>query len=144
MRIIALRGRGYIGKTTTINLLANRLPNFGWINISREIHGNGIDVIGVYVSTDGKRLGIASAGDHYDEVEPALQKLKAAECSIVVCACRTKDMPNADGIYRGTNTALNEFSDDISFVNKTIIDLEDKNVRHQANQDDVQQLLNRL
>ena len=141
-RIIALRGRGYGGKTTTLRLLADILPNQDWTRVSRELHGNQIDIIDVYEDANGNRLGVASAGDHYDEVEPALRKLVAAGCTVIVCACRTKDMPNADGEYKGTHAAMYEFTEDVTFVNKTIIDVEDKVLRDQANQSDVQRLLN--
>lgn len=47
-RIIALRGRGGIGKTTTINMLADMLLTRGWRRESRVFHGNGVDITDVY------------------------------------------------------------------------------------------------
>lgn len=71
-RIIALRGRGSVGKTTTINMLADRLLTRGWRRESRVMHGNGVDITDVYVGDDGVRLGVASAGDNFNEVDQLL------------------------------------------------------------------------
>lgn len=141
-RIIALRGRGSIGKSTTLVLLSELIQPLGWTPVSQHRHGNGIDIIDVFVNDQGDRLGIASAGDHYDEVAPAIRKLISEGCTTIVCACRTKDMPNAQGVVRGTNTALREFSNNITYINKTVEDPEDKPACDQANQNDVNQLVN--
>ena len=102
-RIIALRGRGDIGKTTTINMLADMWHTRGWTRESRVLHGNGIDIKNVYFGADGVRFGEVSAGDNFREVDTSLRILLDANCTVVVCACRTHDMPDANGVVQGTS-----------------------------------------
>ncbi len=138
---IALRGRGGIGKTTTINMLADMLVTRGWIRESRELHGNGVDITYVYVGTDGVRLGVASAGDNFNEVDRSLRILFNANCTVVVCACRTRDMPDANGVVQGTHFAMRQFTNDIRFVVKTIVERDSEEQRQRANDSDVDRLL---
>jgi|LakMenE01Jun11ns_1017448.scaffolds.fasta_scaffold9881092_3 hypothetical protein len=60
-RIIALRGRGDVGKTTTILLLPGLLIARGWELVSRVMHGNGIDITDVYKNANGDLHGVASS-----------------------------------------------------------------------------------
>ena len=144
-RVIALRGRGSIGKSTTLaKELTRLLIQNGWRLVSEWRHGNGIDVVNVYTNDDGVLLGVASAGDKYDEVAQAFATLVGQGCTVIICACRTKDMPNAAGDVRGTNTAMREFSDDITYIDKTIADRNDTVACDRANETDAQRLLNLL
>ena len=143
-RIIALRGRGSIGKTTTIVELADELINFGWNREWRTVHGNGIDIIDLYRNNEGILLGVASEGDNYDEVAPALHRLVNAGAMVMICACRTKDMPNAKGIIRGTHAAMKEITRNITFVNKTIVEQEKETLRQQTNTQDINSIMNIL
>lgn len=140
-RIIALRGRGGIGKTTTINMLADLLLTLGWRRESRVFHGNGVDITDVYVGADGVRLGVASAGDNFNEVDRSLRILFEANCTVVVCACRTRDMPDANGVVQGTHFAMHQFTDDIRFIVKTIVETDNDEQRRLANDADVNRLL---
>ena len=103
-KIIALRGRGDIGKTATINLIPGILIEQGWTRIMRDMHGNRIDFIDVY-EKDGIKLGVASAGDNYREVNIAMVVLVAEGCTIIICACRTFDKRNKIGVFHGTHSA---------------------------------------
>lgn len=143
-RLIALRGRGSVGKTTTIVELADGLINFGWNREWRTVHGNGVDIVDLYKNNEGILLGVASAGDNYDEVAPALRRLLNAGATIMICACRTKDMPNAKGVIRGTNTAMREITRNITFVNKTIVEQKIEALRQQANTRDINSIMNIL
>jgi hypothetical protein len=143
-RIIALRGRGSIGKTTTINMFADMLLTRGWTRESRLLHGNGVDITDVYVGADGVRLGVASAGDNFNEVDKSLRILFDANCTIVVCACRTRDMPDANGVVQGTHFAMNQFTNDITFVIKTIVETDNDEQRRRANDADVDRLINTI
>ncbi|MEZ4889807.1 MAG: hypothetical protein R2779_04340 [Crocinitomicaceae bacterium] len=143
-RIIALRGRGFIGKTTTIVELADELINSGWNRVWRTMHGNGIDIVDLYSNNEGILLGVASAGDNYNEVAPALQRLVTSGATVMICACRTKDMPNAKGEIRGTHTAMKEITQNITFVNKTIIEQKNDVLRQQTNTRDINSILNIL
>lgn len=133
-RIIALRGRGGIGKTTTINLLVDELVTRGWRRESRVFHGNGVDITDVYVGVDGVRLGVASAGDNFREVNDALKILSGARCETVICACRTRG---------ATHDAMRKYSNNITFVNKTIVTDSDGD-RAQTNDSDANRILGNL
>lgn len=140
-RIIALRGRGGIGISTTIILLAEMLLTRGWIRESRFLHGNGVDITDVYVNANSVRLGLASAGDNFNEVDSSLRILFNANCTIVVCACRTRDMPDANGVIQGTHFAMRQFKNDIRFVVKTIVETDSELQRRLANDADVDRII---
>ena len=143
-RIIALRGRGGIGKTTTIRLLADMLERAGWERISRVMHGNGIDITDVCRNKNGDLLGVESAGDNFREVNDALTILFGAGCELVICACRTRDMPDSNGLVQGTHFAMRQFTNNINFVNKTIVDRTNEAAKDRANLEDANNLLNRI
>ena len=132
-KIIALRGRGGIGKTTTINLIPGILTTSGWSLVSHVPHGNRIDRTDVYKNMkDNRLLGVASAGDNFREVNSALKILSDAGCETVICACRTSG---------GTHDAMNLYTKNITFVNKTIVNDGGTARRNQVNSDDANRLL---
>jgi hypothetical protein len=94
-----------MGKTTTINMFADMLFTRGWRRESRVFHGNGVDITDVYVGADGVRLGEVSTGDNFREFDTSLRILFDANCTVVVCACRTRDIPDANGVVQGTFNA---------------------------------------
>ncbi len=134
-RIIALRGRGEIGKSTTIIQLADELVRRGWTRESRVLHGNRIDITDVYTNEEGVRLGVASAGDNFMEVDGSLRMLSTVDCRIVICACRTRG---------GTHTAMRQFTRNILFVTKTIVTGTNENDMRIANNADLFSLLNQI
>jgi hypothetical protein len=98
-RIIALKGRGNSGKTTTIHLLPNLLLNSGYKRVAGMYQKHGKDFLDVF--ENGKqRIGITSSGDTYDLVYHRLNDLVNAKCDVCVCACRTSG---------GTHTAIYKF-----------------------------------
>ncbi len=112
--IIALRGKGNSGKSTTIRLLYDLLSQNSYQLISSNFHVNGGDFIAVF-SKKGKLIGVTSSGDTYDLVHDRLQDLVNANCNICVCACRTFDR-----VPPGTNAAVIEFTNYRNqFVEKT-------------------------
>lgn len=114
-KIIALRGRGNSGKSTTIRLLYDLLLQNGYQLISSNINVNGGDFIAIF-SKNGKLIGVTSSGDTYDLVHDRLQELVNANCNICVCACRTFDR-----VPPGTNAAIIEFTDyQNKFIEKTV------------------------
>ncbi|MCT4562371.1 MAG: ATP-binding protein [Crocinitomicaceae bacterium] len=140
-RIIALCGRGNCGKSTTLLELIQRLLELGWILIDEQKHGNGIDKMVVLRNKNGKLIGVATPGDHYNEVLNALSFLSKHSCLLVFCACRTKDMPGKDGLYLGTHAALRTFSEEITFIGKTIVQVEKKELYLEANRTDIRRMM---
>ncbi len=99
-RIIALKGRGNSGKTTTINMLPNILLANGYSRVAGMFQQHGGDFLDVF--ENGKqRVGITSSGDTYDLVHDRLTDLINAKCDVCVCACRTSG---------GTHTAIYNFT----------------------------------
>ena len=94
--------------------------------MSHVPHGNKVDRTDVYKnSKDNRRLGIASAGDNFREVNDALKILSDAGCETVICACRTRG---------ATHDAMNQYSKNITFVNKTIVTEGDLMTEYVANE----------
>ena len=115
--IIALRGRGNSGKSSTIRLLYNLLLLNRYQLISSNFNATGGDYIAVF-SKNGKLIGVTSSGDTYDLVHDRLEELVNSNCNICVCACRTFDR-----IPPGTNAAIIEFTNYTNqFVEKTVDD----------------------
>ena len=141
IKIIALRGRGGVGKTTTIVKLADELVKQGYDRLWREVHGNKTDIVDLFRDKKGVLIGVASAGDNYDEVHSALNNLKSSNAKIIICACRTRDMPNKRGLLKGTHAAMKEISPNIIFNDKTIIVEKDENLRNKANLKDIYKLI---
>jgi hypothetical protein len=102
--IIALRGRGGSGKTTTMNLLRGQLLALGAVE---EFYLGGLghqgrDFYGVY-HIWGILIGITSEGDFYRVVASRLLFLVEKDCTAIVCTCRTRDVKRP-----GTNEAVRE------------------------------------
>lgn len=112
--IIALRGKGNSGKSTTIRILHGLLLLYGYQQNSSNLRVNGGDFTAIF-SKNGRLIGITSSGDTYDLVHNHLQELVNANCEICVCACRTFDR-----VPPGTNSAIIEFTNYRNhFVEKT-------------------------
>lgn len=99
-RIIALKGRGNSGKTTTINMLPNILLANGYSRVAGMFQKHGGDFLDIF-ENGKKRVGITSSGDTYDLVHNRLTDLVNAKCDVCVCACRTSG---------GTHTAIYNFT----------------------------------
>lgn len=113
--IIALRGRGNSGKSSTIRMLYDLLLQNRYGLISSNFNATGGDYLAVF-SKNGKFIGVTSSGDTYDLVHDNLEVLVNSNCTICVCACRTYDR-----IPPGTNAAIIEFTNYSNlFVDKTV------------------------
>lgn len=113
-RILALRGRGNSGKTTTITLLADMLKQDGWQPVPEKYKQHGKDFIDIY-KKGSILLGVTSSGDTFDLVNNMLQQMDDASCHVGICACRTYDFSSKPG----TNAAVNNHSDNVLFIKKT-------------------------
>ncbi len=102
-RIIALRGRGGSGKTTTINMLPAILVLNGYHQVPVMYRQYGSDFLDMY--ENGQVIvGITSSGDTYDLVYERLTDLVNANCNVCICVCRTRD-----NVHPGTIAAVNCF-----------------------------------
>tara|TARA_B100000508_G_C11465630_1_gene282066 strand:- start:15472 stop:15891 length:420 start_codon:yes stop_codon:yes gene_type:complete len=89
-KIIALRGRGCSGKTTTINMLPAILTSNGYTQVPNMYQNYGSDFLDVY-EKGNTRVGLTSSGDTFDLVNDRLTELVGHGCQICICACRTYD-----------------------------------------------------
>lgn len=136
-RIIALRGKGNSGKTTTITLLAQILQKNGWQQVPGKYKQYGKDFIDMY-QKGSILLGVTSSGDTFDLVNNMLQQMDNAKCHIGICACRTYDFSSKPG----TNAAVEGHSKDVFFVPKTYADGTSKQL--QANTLDANTVFNTI
>lgn len=105
LSLLALKGKGNSGKTTTIKYLYRSIIEAGGEPLqilSGDPEAEAGDFT-VQLRIGEKVIGITSAGDTYDLVSTHLNQLLDASCDYFVCACRSFDRG------RGTNTAVNEF-----------------------------------
>ncbi len=141
-KIVALKGKGGIGKSTTLNLLPDQLKSLGWKELSNKKHGNKLDFIAVYSKKD-ILLGVSTAGDNYREVSLGMRKLRIAKCSVFITACRSFDrINNITKERKGTHSAMRELTSNITFVNKTIEPNENIARRNEVNKNDIERIIN--
>ena len=116
MNIIALKGKGNSGKSTTIRLLHDLLIADDYEVVNTNFESLGGDFRTVF-SKNGKIIGITSSGDTFDLVRNNLKILVDLECNICVCACRSYDRSD-----HGTNAAIDTFLPTYKkqYVDKTI------------------------
>lgn len=126
--IIALRGRGNIGKTTTIGILYELLLTNNYEPLPGYFHGR-VEISDI-LSKNGALMGITSLGDTYGHVSRNLWDFSITNCDLLICACRSAG---------GSCDAILEYTDqEIRFINKTI---EGKaSLRDRVNQSDALRL----
>jgi len=135
-RIIALRGKGNSGKTTTIRILHDLLMTNGYTEVQSNFRINSGDFTTIF-NKKNSLIGITSSGDTYDLVHDQLQGMVDKDCKICVCACRTSDR-----VPPGTNAAILEFHDYVNeFIEKAIVE---SNRQSTSNSSDAQILLGRI
>lgn len=114
MKIVALKGKGDSGKTTTINMLPNILIANGYKQVPNKYQKHGGDFLDIY-DNGKKKVGITSSGDTFDLVNDRLSDLVTEKCDVCICACRT-----ADRKPPGTIAATKNFPGyTTEYVNKT-------------------------
>jgi hypothetical protein len=126
--IIALRGKGNSGKSTTIKALRRLLLEAGFQSTPELFNADTGDFVDCLIR-EKEIIGITSCGDTYDILYEMLSKLPQYNPSILMCACRT---------YGGTNLVLQNFSANIEFVEKEIA--LNERLHESTNQSDAERL----
>jgi hypothetical protein len=116
MNILALRGVGNSGKTTTIKLLHGLFLNNSYQVVSITFNPQDGDFRTIFIK-NGKLIGITSSGDTFDLVNGNLEALINGGCILCVCACRTYDQYG-----QGTNAAIDTFLPNYQkqYIDKTV------------------------
>ena len=85
--IIAVRGVGNTGKTTSVRLAYQTLKGEGTERRPPRL-GSYVEVRGAILVVDGMLVGFASAGDIVTNLEEDLDLLKREGCAVIVCTTR--------------------------------------------------------
>ena len=86
--VIALRGRGNLGKSSSIKEAYNLLKQGFLINsITHEILGADIRAV---LTIGNIKIGIESQGDPSSRLPASLKLFRELGCKIIICATRTK------------------------------------------------------
>lgn len=136
-KIIALKGKGSSGKTTTIKLLPEILIQNGYKQNHGKYQPYGADFKDIFIK-QGIKVGITSSGDTYDLVKDRLDEFIQENCDICICACRTSDRKPL-----GTIAATQSFSGYTNeYIDKTYAQGEIQ--QKQANRADALTLFNKI
>lgn len=111
MKVIALFGKGGIGKTTTLNLLNNLINPDNPITDGKDHRRT--------FTYKGKTISITTPGDNETEVKKNIQYIQDKNCDILVTASRTR------GYGR---KLLREQFKDIHFIKKNVADQQEQDV----------------
>lgn len=133
MEVIALRGPKDTGKTTTLNIVFEKLKAQGFQPMKdlKENLGNG-DFLWV-LEKDGRKVGLVTQGDHAVKgysVKNHLRKLESAGCDTAICACTTGKL----GIQRSIDAyAIHDYVDKTQGTDELSCD--------QANEEDANKVM---
>lgn len=94
--VIANRGAGGIGKSSSVKAVYNLLKSKGYPLFSEEWQGGDIKAI---FDIKGVKVGIESQGDPRYDMEKTMEEFVEAGCDIIITACRTK----SDTYHKVTN-----------------------------------------
>ncbi|HEY5125097.1 MAG TPA: hypothetical protein VIK14_15310 [Ignavibacteria bacterium] len=132
--IIALKGKGKSGKSTTLRLLSNKLEIQGFKIIIDKRKINRTDFKYVVFSKNGIRVGITSYGDLLEIIKNNLKILENLNCKILICACRSRgetlNFPKYFSSYR------------VEFIEKSITDIVSE--RNKLNKSDANKIYKRI
>jgi ABC-type dipeptide/oligopeptide/nickel transport system ATPase component len=90
--IIALKGRSKCGKTTTLTRVISMLGNQPSAEVlkNEQIGDHDIQDMVAIILIGGKKVGIITEGDVGFYLEIRIEALIKVECTIIICACRTR------------------------------------------------------
>jgi len=92
--LIVLKGRGNIGKSTTIRLAFDNFIRAQDVTLIEHNKTRARDFRSIVeIAVPNIKVGFTSAGDNEDEIKENIQNLAAAGCEIIVCSSRMKGKP---------------------------------------------------
>ena len=127
MKVIALFGKGGIGKTTTLNLLNNLINPDNPITDGKDHRRT--------FTYKGKTISITTPGDNETEVKKNIQYVQDKNCDILVTASRTR------GYGR---KLLREQFKDIHFIKKNVADQQEQDLVNEAQALDLQAIIDEV
>ncbi len=90
--IYALQGRGYSGKSETINKVFSELVRKYPSASIQQLSSGTLDIKAILTNVNGHKVGIESQGDPNSRLQQSLQDFANANCTIIICATRTSGM----------------------------------------------------
>ena len=104
--VIALQGRSNTGKTETLNWLIDKLVEHGMAVTEQDSAASDRLAIGSYRKVN---VGVVTQGDPGGKMKEWLDRCMAAECAVIVCACRSKGSHLTISMRRPSPTATSRF-----------------------------------
>lgn len=94
MKVIMLMGTPESGKTTTLNMVYDELAKSGATVISNKSQlGKDPQDFKCILQYQGKRVGIFTMGDYYEEIIYALGYFEGMGCDVLIIANSNKSKP---------------------------------------------------
>lgn len=85
--VIANRGAGYIGKSSSVRSVYQLLKDNGHKLLVEEWQGEDIKAI---FDINGVKVGIESQGDPGYDMEKTMEEFVGTNCDIIITSCRTR------------------------------------------------------
>lgn len=85
--VIANRGAGYIGKSSSVRFVYQLLKDNGHKLLVEEWQGEDIKAI---FDINGVKVGIESQGDPGYDMEKTMEEFVGTNCDIIITSCRTR------------------------------------------------------
>ena len=127
MKVIALFGKGGIGKTTTLNLLNNLINPDNPITDGKDHRRT--------FTYKGKTISITTPGDNETEVKKNIQYVQDKNCDILVTASRTKGYGK---------DCLEKFSKNIRWIKKNVEDQQEQDLVNKTQAADLQAIIDEV
>lgn len=124
MKVIALFGKGGIGKTTTLNLLNDLINPDNPITDGKDHRRS--------FTYKGKTISITTPGDNETEIKKNIQYAQDKNCDILVTASRTRG--------KGKE-CLEKFSKNIRWIKKNVSDQQEQDLVNKTQAADLQAII---
>lgn len=95
MDIIVLTGNSNTGKTTTLNLLFEKMSNLNNVEILKKNEIEGNNDFSAILKCGPKKIGIISYGDYIDDFIKVFDSFEKEQLDILICSSRNKETENS-------------------------------------------------